>query len=223
MLEFVQALTSLVAGGDSSTQWEVSEIARICDYPCHQVFEYLSIALGDDIDVREPLSRNMLLQALVILKEKTRPQFILKHKKMLAQQEKARKSYQVIMAKVRASQQHGEWRKAYRSLSYFASDNARNLPDDLHLTIYNDCLRLGIKARTNLQDLGGWLRKAVEAAVQDASEESLRDALDFIDTYQSAFLDDTSGVGGKLLDNIVTPLREKALSCNLQLPPPLAS
>lgn len=223
MLEFVQALTSLVAGGDSGTQWEVSEIAQICDYPCHQVFEYLSIALGDDIDVREPISRSMLLQALVILKEKTRPQFVIKQKKMLAQQEKARKSYQVIMAKVRTAQQSGEWRKAYRSLSYFANDNIDNLPADLRLTIYNDCLRLGIKARTNLQDLGGWLRRVVDTAVQDASEESLRDAVDFIDTYQSAFLDDTSGIGNKLLDSIVTPLREKALNCNLQLPPLLAS
>jgi len=223
MLEFVQALSSLVAGGDSSTQWEVSEIARSCDYPCHQVFEYLSIALGDNIDVREPISRNMLLQALVILKEKTRPQFILKQKKMLAQQEKARKSYQVIMAKVRLSQRRGEWRKAYRSLSYFARANTDNLPADLCLTIYNDCLRLGIKARTNLQDLGGWLRKVVDTAVQNADEESLREALDFIDTYQGAFLDDASGVGGKLLDNIVTPLREKALSHNLSLSPLLAS
>ena len=223
MLEFVQALTSLVAGGDSSTQWEVSEIARVCDYPCHQVFEYLSIALGDDIDVREPLTRNMLLQALVILKEKTRPQFVLKQKKLLAQQEKARKSYDIIMDKVRVAQKNGEWRKAYRSLSYFASDNIDNLPADLRLTIYNDCLRLGIKADTNLQELGGWLRKVVDAALQDASEEALHDACDFIDTYQGAFLEDSSGAGSKLLDNIVTPLREKAESCNLQLPPLLAS
>ncbi len=223
MLEFVQALTGLVAGGDGSTRWDVSEIARLCDHPCHQVFEYLTVALGDDIDVREPISRNMLLQVLVVLKEKTRPQFILKQKRILAKQEKAHKSYQVIMAKVRASQRDGEWRKAYRSLGYFASDSAQDLPADLRLTIYNDCLRLGIKARTNLQDLCGWLRLVVDIAVQDASEERLRDALDFVETYQGAFLDDTSGVGGKLLDNIVTPLRERASNYDLQLPPLLAS
>ena len=223
MLEFVQALTKLVARGDSNAQLEVSEIARTCDYPCHQVFEYLTIALGDDIDVREPLSRNLLLQALVILKEKTRPQFVLQQKKRLAQQEKSRKNYQIIMTKVRTAQKNGEWRKAYRSLSYFASDNADNLPDDLELTIYNDCLRLGIKARTNMQDLGGWLRKVVDTALQDASEEALHDAFDFIDTYQGEFLNDASGAGSKLLHNIVMPLREKALSCNLQLPPLLAS
>ena len=223
MLEFVQALTNLVAGGDSSARWEVSEIARICDYPCHQVFEYLSVALGDDIDVREPISRSMLLQALVILKEKTRPQFILQQKKTLALQEKTRKNYQIIMAKVRAAQRNGEWRKAYRSLSYFAGDNAHDLPTDLRMTIYNDCLRLGVKARTNLQDLGGLLRKVVETALQEDSEEALHDALDFIDTYQDEFLNDASGAGSKLLRSIIAPLREKALSNNLQLHPRLAS
>ncbi len=223
MLDFVQALTGLVAGGDSGAQWEVSEIARVCDCPCHQVFEYLSIALGDDLDVREPLTRNMLLQALVILKEKTRPQFMLQQKKLLARQEKACKGYQRIMKKVRTAQQNGEWRKAYRSLGYFARGNADNLPTDLRLTIYNDCLRLGIKARTNLQDLGSWLRAVVEATLRDASEETLHDAFDFIDTYQGEFLCDTSGTGGKLLRNIVTPLREKASSCDLALPPLLAS
>lgn len=222
MLEFVHALSKLVAGGDSSAQWEISEIASFCDYPCHQVFEYLTVALGDGIDAREPLSRNALLQALVILKEKTRPQFILKQKKMLERQKKAQKNYNIIMGKIRAAQRQGEWRKAYRSLSYFASNSAQDLSVDLRMTVYNDCLRLGVKAGTNLQDLGGWLRKVVELTLQDPSEESLRDALDFLDTYQDEFLGDASGAGSKLLCNIVTPLRDKVLNCNMQLHPLLA-
>ena len=223
MLEFVQALTKLVAAGDSSTQWEVGEIARDCDYPCHRVFEYLSIALGDGIDVREPISRSTLLQALVILKEKTRPQFILQQKRMLEQREKALKNYQIIMGKVRNSQQRGEWRKAYRSLSYYVSDNAHNLPVDLLLTIYNDCLRLGIKSGTNLQDLGGWLRRVVDVVLQDSEAVSLQDAIDFLDTYQDEFLNDASGAGSKLLRNIIMPLRERVLSSNMPLHPLLAS
>lgn len=223
MLEFVHALEKLILEDPRCSQWELGDIAKQCDYPCHQVFEYITDALGEDIDARVPLIRSKLLQALVILKEKTRPQFLLEQKRLLQQQKKIRRNYETIMMKVRDSQKTGDWRKAYRSLSYFAGSYAQELPADLRLVLFNDCLRLGVKARINLQELGSWLRRVVEETLKNPTDAALVDAIDFFDTYQDEFLNDKTGLGSKLLKNIARPLKEKAVTCDVPLNPLLNS
>lgn len=217
MLEFVHALEKMVLDDPRRSHWELGEIAKQCDYPCHQVFECINVALGEDVDARAPLTRSKLLQVLVILKEKTRPQFMLEQKRLMQQQQKIRQNYEAIMTKIRGSQKTGDWRKAYRSLSYFAGSYAQELPYDLQLVLFNDCLRLGVKARINLQELGNWLRRVVEETLKNPTNDALVDAIDFFDTYQDEFLSDKTGLGSKLLKNIARPLKEKAITCNVPL------
>lgn len=221
MLEFVHALERLIIEDAKRTQWELGEIAKLCSCPNHEVFEYLTVALGDDLDARENISRSSLLQSLVILKEKTRPQFIMRQKQLLRQQKQAQESYHLVMDKVRIFLQKRDWYKAYRSLSYFAGNHADDLPNDLQLNLYNDCLHIGSKARANLQELGSWLRKVVEQTIQNPNNDTINEALDFFDAHQEAFLNNK--LGSKLLRSIALPLKEKALTCNVPLGTFLAS
>ena len=223
MLDFVDTLERLVVEESECTQWELSKIARYCNLPCHKVFEHLTSALNEEINAREPLSRGCLLQTLVILKEKIRPQLLIKQKMQLRQQKEAIKLYHKTMDKVRDSQRKGDWHKAYRSLSYFANGHDQHLSHEIHMVLYNDCLHLGIKAGTNLQELGNWLSKVVEKTLLNPSNETLTDAFDFIETYKDSFFNDKSGHGSKLLRSIATPLQERASLNNMPLPSLLKS
>lgn len=218
MLDFVEALEQLVTSDRDCKQWELGNVADFCNLPCHKVIEYLTSALNEEINAREPLSRSILLQVLVILKEKIKPQLIARQKTLLKKQEQTSKLYEHMMQRVRNLQSKGDWHKAYRSVSYFAGESAKYLTREMQSVLYNDCLYLGSKAKANIQELGGWLHRAVESALSDPTPDSVRDALDFVDTYKDIFINRKDKCGSKLLLNIFAPLKEQALINNVQLP-----
>lgn len=218
MLDFVEALEELITSDRDCKEWELGKVASFCNQPCHKVIEYLTSALNEDINAREPLSRGCLLQVLVILKEKSKPQLLARQQLLARKQEQARKAYEGMMKRVRESQSKQDWHKAYRSVSYFAGESASYLTREIQSVLYNDCLYLGSKAKMNLQELGSWLYQAVDIALSEPTPESVMDAVDIVETYKDIFLTHNHKGGSKLLQNVLAPLKEQAMLNNVPLP-----
>jgi hypothetical protein len=83
------------------------------------------------------------------------------------------------------------------------------------VTVYGDCLRLGIKAQINLQELSVWLKKGIESALKNPSQEALEEAFDFISAYSDFFMRDTDGKGKRVLSSVLSSVQQTAVSFEL--------
>jgi hypothetical protein len=136
-------------------------------------------------------------------------------RKIQADKDTAMRSYDLTMDSIRVSQQAKDWRTAYKTLSYFVGRYEKNIDQALLVSLCGDCIRLGQKAGCNIQELGSWLRKAVDSAAISGNADAIEDALDFLDAYGQQFASDMQGVGGKIINNAFTVLEIPAIDFNL--------
>ena len=210
MLEFICDLENLLNRWPSDAHWTLAQIADEANASIPLVVEVMCGALNRELEVHEAISLKDATEAVRALKERMRVQLAARQRRLDAQKEQAILAYDQAMGKVRILQMGKQWRAAYKTISYFVGVHEKNLPNDLILTLCGDCLRLGIKANENLQELSRWLRKGVNACVQARNPAAIEDALDFIDAYSDHFAEEPAGAGRRLLGNVLTGLKTES-------------
>lgn len=215
MLDFICELERVLGKWPDAASWTLAQIADQTATGVPQVVDILSDTLDRELEVHESLTRAEAVKVLDVLKERMSPQLAARQKRIDVRREKAIRSYDITMEKVRVLQAAKNWRSAYKTLSYYVGRHEKDVPDDLLLNLCGECLRLGFKAEANMQELSLWLRKGVAACLITDSPAAIEEALDFIDAYSELFAVETDGSGKRLVGNVLENLRLQAESHNM--------
>lgn len=217
MLEFALAFEKVLSRWPDNTPWTIAQIADFTNSSVSTSVDAISTTLNREFDVQETITPNEGRQVLVALKDRLSRQLEARDRRIQADRDAAMRAYDLTMERVRISQMAKDWRMSYKTLAYFVGRYDKHINHDLLVSLCGDCIRLGQKAGFNMQEIGQWFRKAVEAAILSGNQEVLEDALDFVDAYGEIFAADMNGVGGKILNNALNVLEIPAIDCNLGL------
>jgi hypothetical protein len=217
MLEFALAFEKVLTRWPDNTSWTIAQIADFTNSSVSTAVDAISTTLNREFDIQETITPNEGRQVLAALKDRLHRQLEARERRIQADRDAAMRAYDLTMERIRTSQMVKDWRGSYKTLSYFVGRYDKNISHDLLVSLCGDCIRLGHKAGFNMQEIGQWFRKAVEAAILSGSQEVLEDVLDFVDAYAEIFATDRNGVGGKILNNALNVLEIPAIDCNLGL------
>lgn len=208
MIEFISELERVLQKWSEGTVWKLSQLADYTKTPSTKVADFFFGAFGRTFDIEGTVSREEAQQALATMKETFQGELLARERFLQERQKQALRDFDRTMERVRALQQEKNWHGAYRTLTYYFGRYEKDIPPDLLLDVCGDCMRLGIKAQVNLQELGVWLRKVVDQASVNPTEQSLEDLLDFVDAYGSHFTSTPGDQGRKFLRGILNSLKD---------------
>jgi hypothetical protein len=217
MLEFALAFEKVLSRWPDNNPWTIAQVADFTNSSISTAVDAISTTLNREFDVQETITAAEGRQVMAALKDRLQRQYEARDRKIQADRAAAMKAYDLTMERVRVSQNARDWRTAYKSLAYFVGRYEKNIPHELLVTLCGDCIRIGHRAEFNMQEIGQWLRRAVESAILSGNAEVLEDALDFVDTYGEIFAADSRGVGGKIINNALNILEIPSIDCNLGL------
>lgn len=215
MLDFICELERVLAKWPDSASWTLAQIADLTVTGVPQVVDILSDTLDRELEVHESLTKAEAAKSLDMLKDRMSSQLAARQKRQDQRREKAIRSYDITMEKVRVLQATKNWRSAYKTLSYYVGRHEKDVPDDLLLNLCGECLRLGFKAEANMQELSLWLRKGVAACLTTDTAAGMEEAIDFIDAYSELFAMDADGSGRRLMASVMEAMKVQAESHNL--------
>ena len=183
MLDFIFALERFIQKWPGATQFTIYQIAELTKTQIAVSVDALAVALNRELDVQDVITLDDAKKALVDLVDRMQVQLAARRKRADQRRDQAVNAYDSTMEKVRVLQMDKNWRNAYKTLGYFAGRFEADLPGEILLTICGDCIRLGVRAGVNLQELGHWFKKGLDLSVTNLSRESIAEAIDFIDAY----------------------------------------
>jgi len=215
ILDFICELDRVIVKWPENASWTLAQIADHTESGVPQVVDILSDTLDRELEVHESVTHAEAQQVLTTLKERMAGELAARQKRLDQRREKAVRAYDVTMEKVRVLLSTKNVRAAYKTLTYYVGLHEKDLSDDLMLHLCGECLRLGIKAEANLQELSQWLRKGVAACIRSASPSTTEDAIDFIDAYGPFFIEDVEGRGRRLIENVLDTLKSQATTYSL--------
>jgi len=208
MIDFIYKLNSILPTWPNGSQLTLSQISEATATEVPHVLHYLGEGLSKEIDVIDTFSIEEATTAVDLLSKKMRPQIEAREKKLAENRKKAAIAYDRMMEKVRVYLASGNAHSAYKTITYFAGQHEQILPEDILITAASDAVRIGIKANTNVQELGRWLQKSVAVAMKAQTRDGIEEALDLVDAYGEYFLSEDTGKGPLLLGNILAALEE---------------
>ncbi len=215
MLDFLMELEKVLKIWPDNVKWSIVQISDKSKCKIPHVVEYLSDALGKSLDVHDPMTFNEINKAFTILRDRYRPEIEARRLKERQEVESAIESYDTTMRKVRIMESTRNWRSAYKTLNYFYGIHYKKLPAEMKVNLCNECLRLGIKEQINFQELSQWLKRGIQHLISKPSEETIEDALDFLDAYGDYFLSEPRGKGEHFLTNLFLMLKPSAMEFDL--------
>ncbi|MEZ4742264.1 MAG: hypothetical protein R3B45_07440 [Bdellovibrionota bacterium] len=124
-----------------------------------------------------------------------RPQIEARERRLEENRKKAAIAFDRMMGKVQIFLADGNTHSAYKTVTYFAGQYEQNLSPELLVTAASEAVRIGIKAKTNIQELGKWLHKGVATAMSSQAREGIEESLDLIDAYGEYFYQKTLAKG----------------------------
>jgi hypothetical protein len=208
MIDFIYKLNSILASWPNGAQWSFAQVAEATDTSIPHVIQFIGEGIAKEIDVTGSISLDEATAAVELLSRKMRPQIDAREKLLSEKRKKAAIGYDRMMEKVRILLATNNGHTAYRTITYFAGQYESILPKALLITAASDAVRVGIKSGANIQELGRWLQKAVQAAMGSQNRDGIEEALDLIDAYGQHFLMEGSGKGPLLLGNMLASLEE---------------
>ena len=215
MLDFVLELESLLKRWPDNVKMNIVQIGEKTKTATPHVMEYLSDALNKTLDIHDPMTYNEVSKAFAILYDKSQEDIQRKHEEIRVLREKALKSYDMTMEKIRIMECSKNWRGAYRTLAYFFGLNREYLSSDVIVSICDECLRTGIKAEINFQELSQWLRQSIITLLDESNESAIESALDVIDAYGEFFMSQQNGRGENYLTSLIMELKPAIMQFNL--------
>lgn len=216
MLDFICELERVLTKWPASESRSLEQIADATETSVPQAVDYLSDTLDRELEVHETLTHAETLKALGLLKERMASQLAARERRMSERRDKAIKAFDVTMDKVRVLQATKNVRAAYKTMTYYVGRHEKDIPDELLLSLCGECLRLGIRAEANLQEMSQWLRKGVAACLAAATPEAIEAAVDFIDAYGDHFREDPVGGGRRLIGSVLDSVKVQAEALSLQ-------
>jgi hypothetical protein len=121
-------------------------------------------------------------------------------------------AYEKMKLKLQADENYLKPYNAYKTLSYFAGTHAKNISDIIMLDICKDCMKFGISANVNFQELSKWLKKAVNLCLDLDPKHGKMMAVDFLDSYKEYFLYDSTGKGKKFVESLLSGIEVGSIS-----------
>ena len=215
MLDFLLNLEQLLKIWPDNAKWNIVQIAEQSRTQIPHVHEYLSGALNKSIDIHDPLTFNEVSKAHAIISERYKVQ--LEGRRLREKQaiEDSIRAYDFAQEKIRVMLTAKNWRGAYKTLSYFYGINKNLLPGEIITSVCDNCLRIGIRANINFQELSGWLKLGIDTLMSTPSLSNFEDALDFLDAYGEYFLDEPKGKGEQFITNLFLTLKPSAMEYDL--------
>lgn len=210
MIDFVYKLKDILPDWPMDSKLTLEEISSATKTSVPHVIQYFSDGLKKNIDVTDRISHDEAKSALTQLCVELRSELEERGRELADKQARTVEAYHHMMVKVRPQLQVQNWHTVFRTLSYFAGENRDYLPDEYLTTLCSDIIRIGIKARENLQELGRWLEMAVAVSLHQNTRFGVEEALDFIDAYSEDFLNEAAGKGALLLGNLLSAIEERA-------------
>lgn len=210
MIDFVYKLNSIIPNWPMGSKVSLQQLSQSTETSIPHLIQYLTDGLSKDIDIAVMISSEEAKEALHNLSNRIRPQLEAREKAVAEKRAKTISIYDRMMDKVRIQLSLKNWHTSFRTLSYFAGENRDYLPDDYLTTLCSDIVRIGIKAKENIQELGRWLEMGVAVALHRHSKDGIEEALDLIDAYGENFLTEDTGKGALILGNLLAALEEPA-------------
>ena len=183
MVDFILALGEVINNWPENTKLTLGQISQQTKVSMPQVVEAMSYGLDRALDVHEPLSFKDTDRCHNNLRQRMHAELIARARFDEDLRRRTSDAFTLMYDKVRSMQAMKNWRGAFRTLSYFLGTHEKNLPREHMIPATEECVRLGIKAQLNLQEITVWFGKCIELIVQRPSSETLTEALDVIDTY----------------------------------------
>jgi SOS response regulatory protein OraA/RecX len=211
VLDFIEKFETALSLWPSDAKWPLTHVAEITRIQLPHVVNYLAEVLEKASEVHDPITRKEADRALNLLKQKMRSEIEARQRILERQRNRAVGAYEKTMDIVRQQQSTKNWYGAYRTLSYFFGNYHAQLNNETAVTICNDALRIGIKAKVNFQELAQWLQKGIENILGSTSMSAVEDAIDFVDAYGEYFIAEDSVKGARLIQAIFNQLRVMAL------------
>jgi len=216
MLDFIFALERFIHKWPAATQFTIFQIAELTKTQIAVAVDALAVALSRELDVQDVITLEDARKALADLEDRMQVQLAARRKRIEQKRDQAVNAYDSTMDKVRVLQMDKNWRNAYKTLGYFAGRCEADLPAEILMAIYGDCIRLGVKAGVNLQELGVWFQKGLDLSVTSMSRESIAEAIDFIDAYGDMLVQNgTGGSGQRLVSSALQSLAMPATEFEL--------
>lgn len=209
MLDFICELEKVLTKWPQNASWTIAQVADATSSTVPQVVDILADSLDRELEVHESISFMEAEKAFAILRDRMQPQLLARQQRQLQCRERAIRAYDVTMDKVRALLAAKSIRSAYKTLIYYVGRHEKDLPEDVLINLYGECLRLGSKADANMQELSQWLRKGVSACLSIGTIEAVEDAVDFVDAYAETFMSSGEGPGSRLINNILDSLKQQ--------------
>ena len=210
MIEFVHKLKDILPEWPTDTKLSLEEISSVTHTSVPHIIQYFSDGLGKSLDVTDAITHDEARAALTQLSRELRSELEAHSKALADKQAKTLEAYDRMMTKIRPQLLARNWGTVFRTLNYFAGEHRENLPDDYLISLCSDIIRIGLKAGENIQELGRWLEMAVAVSLHRNTQAGVEEALDFIDAYSEAFLQESTGKGGLLLGNLLAATEERA-------------
>lgn len=215
MLNFILNLENVLKTWPENTKYNLIQLSELTESKVPHTVEFVSPILNKASDIHEPLTYNEVNKVFNVLKEKKRSEinarFVLENQK----KEKAYKLYLTLTDKIRKMDASRQWREAYKTLNYFYCVNKDMLTKEAIVSICDECLRIGIKEKINLQELSYWLKTGIQSLLKYSDPDSIEDALDFLDAYGDHFLSSKKLNGEKLISEIFLLLKPSAMEFDL--------
>ena len=206
MLTFYLAFEKLVEKWPHASTLSLNQIADLTKSSVARTVDAISASLNREFDVNESITIQEAKVAAASLKDRLSSQLDARDRRRILDREAAVRAYKMAREKVRAFLMQKDYRTAYRTLVYVMGQHDKNLPHEQLIALCGDCIRYGSRTDTSLAELGTWLRKAVNSAVQSGRPEAIEDALDFLDTYREVFSADKNGTGSKIVTGALAAL-----------------
>jgi len=210
MIDFIYKANEVLSTWAVHDKWTVHKLAEATNTSLPHILQYLNEGLGKDVEVTGSVTSSELLEAMNLLRRRYKDQIEDRERKKAAAQRKAIGAFDLVMSKTRGIQSEKKWNHAYKTLCYFAGQYGEELPNDYATTLYSDLIRMGIKAKINIQEISRWLQKGVSTAMSHQNREGVAEALDFMDAYAEYFLTEDSSKGPLLLGSILAAIEEPA-------------
>lgn len=208
MLDFLYKLNDVLPAWPQEEKWTLRQLSQATSTSVPHVLQYLGEGLGKEVEVAALISHKEANDAINLLTTRLRPQIEERERQLAARRAKAVSIVERTREKVHVMQIKKDWHMAFKSLCYVTGQFQEDLPKGEIIALCNEILRVGFKAKTNFQELGRWLEKAVATAMSYQSKAGIEEALDILDAYSEDFLTEDSSKAPLLLGNILAALEE---------------
>lgn len=215
MLDFMLNLEKVLKTWPDNTRWNLVQLADMTRTPIPHVVEYITECLGKPADIHEAMTFAEMSKAHAMIQERLHPALEKRRRDEKVATEKSLQLFEVMSDRAKKMEISGNARGAYRTMSYFYGIHKNRLSREIVVTICDNCLRLGIKEKINIQELSQWLRTGIRTLLKSSSSDVVEDALDFLDAYGDYFLKESRGRGEQLITNIFLTLKPSAMEFNL--------